>query len=219
MSKESIRPTRMEMLNTKAKLTLASKGHHILKQKRDALVPEFFRIVKKAKDLRSEVDAEMQAAFKSLAIAKAFHGDFFVETAALSAKKVPEISVKTRNIMGVKIAEIEGIDVKKDLETRGYSLQGSSAKFDDAIEHFEKALNLIIKLAEFETALRRLLREIEKTNRKVNALEYNIQPELAETIKEIAAHLNRIESEAFYALKVTKRKLTKAEEEAEAAFD
>jgi V/A-type H+/Na+-transporting ATPase subunit D len=204
----------MEMLNTKSKLTLASKGHYILKQKRDALVPEFFRIVKKAKDLRSEADREMALAFKSLAVAKAFHGDLFVETAALAAKKVPEITVKTKNIMGVKIAEIQGIDVKKDLAGRGYSVQGSSAKFDEAVEHFETALNLIIKLAEFETALRRLLKEIEKTNRKVNALEYNIQPELKETIKQIAAHLNRLESEAFYALKVTKKKLSKKEEEA-----
>ncbi|HLC47725.1 MAG TPA: V-type ATP synthase subunit D [Candidatus Norongarragalinales archaeon] len=215
--KESVRPTRMEMLNTKSKLLLATKGHHILKQKRDALVPEFFKIVKKAKNLRGEVDAEMAAAFKALAIAKAFHGDLFVETAAIASKKVPEIEVHTRNIMGVKIAEIRGIDVRKDLEGRGYSIQGSSAKFDDAVEHFEKALDLIIKLAEFETALRRLLREIEKTNRKVNALEYNIQPDLKETIKEIAAHLNRLESEAFYALKVTKKKLSKAEEAAQAA--
>lgn len=215
MSKETVRPTRMEMLNTKSKLVLASKGHHILKQKRDALVPEFFRLIKKARDLRREADTEMQLAFKSLAIAKAFHGDFFVETASLSSMKVPEINVKARNIMGVKIAEIEGVDVKKDLEGRGYSIQGSSAKFDDAVDHFETALNLIIKLAEFETALRRLLKEIEKTNRKVNALEYNIQPDLQATIKEIAAHLNRLESEAFYALKVTKRKLNKAAEEAE----
>ncbi|MEK6954209.1 MAG: V-type ATP synthase subunit D [Candidatus Micrarchaeota archaeon] len=214
MSKESVRPTRMEMLNTKSKLTLATKGHHILKQKRDALVPEFFKLVKKARDLRSQVDKEMQLAFKSIAIAKAFHGDLFVEMAAISSQNVPEIEVKTRNIMGVKIAEIKGIDVKKDLETRGYSIQGSSAKFDDAVEHFENSLNLIIKLAEFETALRRLLREIEKTNRKVNALEYNIQPDLKATIKEISAHLNRLESEAFYALKVTKRKLSKAQETA-----
>ncbi|MFH1257492.1 MAG: V-type ATP synthase subunit D [Candidatus Micrarchaeota archaeon] len=209
MSKESVRPTRMEMLNTKQKLLLASKGHFILKQKRDALVPEFFRLVKKARNLRKEVDAEMAKAFKALAIAKAFHGDLFVETAALGSKKVPEINVKTRNIMGVKIADIEGIDVKKSLMNRGYSIRGSSAKFDAAVEHFENALNMIIQLAEFETALRRLLREIEKTNRKVNALEFNIQPNLKETIKEIQAHLNRLESEAFYALKVTKKKLSK----------
>jgi len=209
MSNEAVRPTRMEMLNTKQKLVLASKGHYILKQKRDALVPEFFKLVKKARNLRREVDGEMAKAFKALAIAKAFHGDIFVETAALGSKKVPEINVKTRNIMGVKIAEIEGIDVKKSLIERGYSIRGSSAKFDAAVEHFENTLNMIIQLAEFETALRRLLREIEKTNRKVNALEFNIQPELKETIKGIQAHLNRLESEAFYALKVTKKKLSK----------
>jgi len=200
----------MEMLNTKQRLILASKGHKLLKQKRDALVLEFFQVVKKAKNLRSEVDGELKSSFRSLAIARAFHGDLFVETAALSSKKVPEIEVKPKNIMGVRIAEIRGVDVSKDLLSRGYSLQGSSAKFDEAVEHFEKSLNLIIKLAEFETALKRLLKEIEITNRKVNALEFNVQPRLKATIKSISDHLNRLESERFFALKLTKQRLAQA---------
>ncbi len=207
--KEGVRPTRMELLNTKQQLVLAKKGHTILKQKRDALVHEFFNVIRKAKDLRKEADEEMAKAFRALAIAKAFHGDLFVETAALASKKVPEIEVHGKNIMGIRIAEIKGVDVEKTLLDRGYSLQGSSAKFDEAVAHFEKSLSLIIKLAEFETALKRLLKEIEKTNRKVNALEFNIQPELASTIKEIGDHLNRLEAERFFALKVTKRRLAK----------
>lgn len=210
--KEGVRPTRMELLNTKQQLVLARKGHTILKQKRDALVHEFFNVIKKAKDLRMEADEEMAKAFKALAIAKAFHGDLFVETAALASKKVPEIVVHGKNIMGVKIAEIKGVDVEKTLLDRGYSLQMSSAKFDEAVAHFEKTLSLVIKLAEFETALKRLLKEIEKTNRKVNALEFNIQPELASTIKEISDHLNMLEAERFFALKVTKRRLAKEAE-------
>ncbi|MFH1107314.1 MAG: V-type ATP synthase subunit D [Candidatus Micrarchaeota archaeon] len=210
--KEGVRPTRMELLNTKQQLVLAKKGHTILKQKRDALVHEFFNIITKAKDLRKEADTEAALAFRSLAVAKAFHGDLFVETAALASKKVPEIEVTAKNIMGIRIAEIKGVDVEKTLLERGYPLQGSSAKFDAAVEHFEKLLNLVIKLAEFETALKRLLKEIEKTNRKVNALEFNIQPELATTIKEISDHLNRLEAERFFALKVTKKRLSKEAE-------
>ena len=210
MAVDSVKPTRMEMLNTKQKLILAEKGHKLLKQKRDALVLEFFKLVRKAKDLRGEVDSEVMAAFKALAIAKAFHGDAFVEANAIAAKRVPEIDVKSKNVMGIRIAEIKGVDVHKDLLSRGYSIQGSSAKFDAAVERFENSLNLIIKLAEFEAALKRLLKEIEKTNRKVNALEFNIQPSLRSTIKAIREHLNRLESETFFALKVTKRRLAKA---------
>ena len=211
MAGDAVKPTRMEMLNTKQKLILAEKGHKLLKQKRDALVLEFFKLIKKAKDLRGEVDREVMLAFKSLAVAKAFHGEVFIEANALAAKKVPEIEVRSKNVMGIRIAEIKGVDVHKDLLARGYSLQGSSAKFDAAVEHFENSLNLIIKLAEFESALKRLLKEIEKTNRKVNALEFNIQPALRATIKGIREHLNRLESETFFALKVTKRRLKKAE--------
>ncbi len=209
---EGFKPTRMEMLNTKQRLVLATKGHKILKQKRDALVLEFFRIVKKASNLRGQVDAELKLAFKSLAIAKAFHGDTFVQTAAMASKPIPEIEVKPKNVMGVRIAEIKGVNVEKDLMSRGYSIEGSSAKFDEAVEHFEKALNLIIQLAEFETALRRLLKEIEVTNRKVNALEFNVQPRLKKAIKSIADHLNRLEAERFFALKLTKQRLEKASE-------
>lgn len=207
---EAVRSTRMELLNTKQRLVLAEKGHKILKQKRDALVLEFFSIIRKAKDLRKEVDAEVAKAFKSLAIAKAFHGDFFVETSALASRQVPEIEVKSKNIMGIRIAEIRGVDVQKDLLSRGYSIEGSSAKFDAAVERFETVLNLVIRLAESESAIKRLLKEIEKTNRKVNALEFNIQPEMRRTVKEIAGHLNRLEAERFFALKVTKRRLSKA---------
>ncbi len=216
---EGVKPTRMELLNTKQRLVLATKGHKILKQKRDALVLEFFRIIKKAKNLREEVDTEMQKAFKALAIAKAFHGDLFVETAAMASKKIPEIEVKPKNVMGVRIAEIKGVNVEKDLVSRGYSIEGSSAKFDDAVEHFEKALNLIIQLAEFETALKRLLKEIEVTNRKVNALEFNVQPRLKNVIRGITDHLNRLEAERFFALKLTKKRLKTVAEAEELAPD
>ena len=209
---DNVRPTRMELLNTKQRVVLAEKGHKILKQKRDALVLEFFGIIKKAKDLRTETDRKVTEAQKSLGIAKAYHGDFFVETSSLAARKVPEIEVKTKNIMGIRIAEIKGVDVKKTLLTRGYPEQGSSAKFDAAAENFEDALQDIIKLAETESALKKLLKEIEKTNRKVNALEFNIQPKLKTIVKGITDHLNRIEAERFFALKVTKRRLSKAAE-------
>jgi len=210
--KGSIKQTRMELLNTKQRLALASKGHKILKQKRDALVLEFFGIVKKAANLRGQVDAQVKKANRSLAIATAFHGEDFLQVAALSARRVPEVEVSTKNIMGVRIPVIKGVSIQRSLTDRGYSIAGSSAKFDEAVADFEEAVNLIIKLAETESALRRLLKEIEKTNRRVNALEFNIQPEMKDIIRTIGMHLTMRESEQFVALKTMKRKLQKQAE-------
>lgn len=215
--KENVKPTRTELLATKQKLVLAEKGHKLLKQKRDALVLEFFQVIKKAKDLRAQLDIKVIDAYNSLAVAQALHSRGFLETAALSSQSVPEVSVSTKNIMGVKIPAIKGESINRTMLQRGYSLSSSSAAFDACVESFEQAVNLVIQLAETESSLKRLLAEIEKTNRRVNALEYNIQPSMKETIKEIIAHLNRLEGELFFSLKVTKRRLAKTAEEEEAA--
>ena len=213
--KEGLKPTRMELLNSKQKLALAQKGHTILKQKRDALVLEFFSIIKQAQDLRTQLDDQVLKSYKSLAVAEAFHGTTFLETAALSSHKVPQIDVSTKNIMGVRIPSIKGVYVHRTLLDRGYPIVGSSAKFDEAVSDFELAVEYVIKLAESEAALKRLLKEIEKTNRRVNALEFNIQPDLRLAIKDISQYLTLLENGLFVALKVTKRRLErkKAEEE------
>ncbi len=206
---ETVRPTRMELLNTKQKVTLAEKGHKILKQKRDALVLEFFNIVKKASDLRAQLDKKTLAAHKALAVARAFHGDAFIEAQTLAAVQAPHVSVSTKNVMGLKIPHISSPDFP---HSRIYSVHGTSAKFDEAVYAFREVLRLALQLAESETALKRLLMEIEKTNRRVNALEYNVMPSLRSIIKMITAHLSRLESEQFFALKVTKKRLEKAAE-------
>ena len=212
---DTVAPTRMELLNQKQRLVMAQRGHKLLKQKRDALVIEFFNVVKKARDLRSQVDAQMVSSHKKLAIARSVHGDLFVEANALAAITIPAVEVKAKNIMGVKIPLITAIDVRRNLLERGYSPLGSSAQFDDCVEAFETSLNGIIQLAETENSLRRLLKEIQKTNRRVNALEYNVQPTIRENIRLIQDSLNRLEAERFFALKLTKARLVKrAEEEA-----
>ncbi|OIO25860.1 hypothetical protein AUJ14_03135 [Candidatus Micrarchaeota archaeon CG1_02_55_22] len=216
MADDNVKPTRMELLNTKSRLVMAQKGHKLLKQKRDALVLAFFNEVKKAKNLRQQVNERVVEAHKLLALARSVHGDLFVEANALSSRNAPNVTVRTKNIMGVQIPEIESVKIERTLLDRGYSVYGSSAQFDDAVQAFEDALNLVVQLAETETALKKLLKEIEKTNRRVNALEFNIQPRFKETIKHIQDHLNRLESERFFALKVTKKRLQKTAE-AEAA--
>ena len=208
---ENVKPTRMELLNTKQKVILAEKGHRILKQKRDALVLEFFNIVKKAANLRSQLDTQTLKAHRALAIARAFHGDAFIQAQTLAAVAAPQVSISTKNVMGLRIPAISAPEFPP---TKVYSVHGTSAKFDEAVNSFRETLRLALQLAETETALKRLLKEIEKTNRRVNALEYNIQPDLKATIKMISSHLNRLESEQFFALKVTKKRLERAAEAA-----
>ena len=149
----------------------------------------------------------MGGAYKSLGVAEAYHGYYELESLALSIKKAPGVEVKGKNVMGVRIPEIKGTDVKKSTLERGYSFIGSSAKIDEASASFEQSLDMIIKLAETENALKRLLREIEKTKRRVNALEYIMIPSLKGKAKYISMRLDEIERDQFIALKIMKKKL------------
>ena len=160
---ENPNPTRMELLKAKSRVKLARKGHKLLKQKRDALVMEFFKILSKAQDLRSELNAQMKKAYTALAVAQAYHGMQEIESAALAVKRAPGVKVEVRNIMGVKIPSLEATQAEKQLLDRGYSVVGTSAKIDEVAEAFEKATDLVFKLSQTENAIRRLILEIEKT--------------------------------------------------------
>ncbi len=207
---EEIKTTRLELIETRKAIKLAENGHKLLKQKRDVLVLEFFKIFRKAKDMRSELNKEMQTSFSLLAIAQSFDGIFEVESAALSVKEAPGIEVKSKNVMGVRIPEIIGTSVTKTLEQRGYSILSSTARIDETAASFEKSLDLIIKLAETENALKRLIKEIEKTKRRVNALDYVIIPGLKQKVRYISLRLEEIEREQFISLKAIKERLENA---------
>ncbi|MBI5159268.1 V-type ATP synthase subunit D [Candidatus Micrarchaeota archaeon] len=207
---ETFNPTRMELLKAKEKIKLARKGHKLLKQKRDALILEFFKILEKAKDLRGELNAQMKKAFESIAIAQAYHGSVEVEAAALAVQRAPTVEVSVRNIMGVKIPSIQAGGIKeKTLLERGYGAMSSSAKIDETAQAFEKALTMIALLAETENALKKLIKEIEKTKRRVNALEYVVIPRLTEQSRTILFRLDEIERESFFMLKMVKKKMAR----------
>ena len=204
---EQVKPTRMELIKARGRIRLAKRGHKLLKQKRDALVLEFFKILERAKDLRSVLNERMKEAYGALAKAEAYDGVFEVESAALAVKRAPAVAIEVRNIMGVRIPSMESVDVKKSLAERGYSVVGTSAKIDAAAESFENSLDLVLKLAETENALKKLIREIEKTKRRVNALEYVLIPKLGEQGRDISFRLDEMERESFFTLKMIKRKI------------
>ncbi|HIH16683.1 MAG TPA: V-type ATP synthase subunit D [Candidatus Diapherotrites archaeon] len=207
MAEEDIKTTRLELIETRGRVVLAEKGHNLLKQKQDVLILEFFKILGKAKDLRNELNTQMTAAFQGLAVAEAYHGIHELEAVALAVKTASGINVQVKNVMGVKIPEIRGRDVKKTLTERGYSVVGTSAKIDEAASAFEGALEMVIKLGETENALKRLVREIEKTKRRVNSLEFILIPRLKEKVKIISMRLEGLERDQFIALKIVKKKI------------
>ncbi len=203
---ERFNPTRMELLKARARSKLAKKGHSLLKQKRDALVLEFFKILKKASDLRGRLNAQMKISYAALAIAESHHGVVEVESAAMAASRAPKVKVDVRNVMGVRIPTVE---VASDEHSEDFSSRiiSSNAKIDGAADSFKEALHMVVKLAETENAIRKLIKEIEKTKRRVNSLEYIIIPRLASQAKLISFRLDEMERDSFFMLKMMKKKL------------
>ncbi|MDD5023321.1 MAG: V-type ATP synthase subunit D [Candidatus ainarchaeum sp.] len=203
-------PTRMELLKLKGKIALAKKGHKLLKQKRDALILEFFKILKKAKNLRAELNSIIAEAYKSMYIAQLHHPAVELDSVALSCRREISLDMEVTNVMGVKIPIIEADNVQlKPLTERGYSISGTSVKIDDVVSKFGRVFEMIMKIAETETAIKRLILEIEKTKRRVNSLEFVLIPKLESEAKMILFRLDEMERDSFVSLKTIKRRLEK----------
>jgi len=211
-----VKPTRMQLIELKKRIKLSEKGHKLLKMKRDGLIIEFFELLEEAKKSQKEIAAAQIAAERAIAIASAVEGSIAVRSAALSMSREAHITLETKNIMGVVVPKIEATDVTTKLTQRGYGLVGSSARIDQAVEAYERLVMEIVRAAEVETALKKLLDEIEKTKRRVNALEFKVIPELKETKNFIAFRLEEMERENIFRLKRIKAKGEAAAEEAEA---
>ncbi len=208
MAATDVNPTRMELIKTKERIALAKKGHKLLKQKRDALILEFFKILKKAQDLRGILASKMAKAHKTLGMAQTYHTIQELTKVASDLRKDIEVDIQVRNVMGVKIPNIN-VDTASISVEPNYSLASTSAKIDYAVEDFSEIFGIVVKLAETETAMKRLIVEIEKTKRRVNALEFVLLPRLEDQKKMIAFRLDEMERDSFVSLKTIKRKLEK----------
>ena len=201
MSIADVKPTRMELIETKRKIKLSKSGYKLLKMKRDGLIMEFFELLPKVKDLRSQLSALYSDAMEKLAIAVAADGKTALESAANCLNKAPEVELSSKNIMGVVVPSVEVTAVEKSLEDRGYGLIGTSIRVDEAVHAFEKLSEMIILAAEGETTMKKLLDEIESTKRRVNALEFKVIPSLEEVAKYISFRLEELERESIFGLK------------------
>ena len=206
MAQKEVKPTRSELLQIKKKIKLTRAGHKILKMKRDGLVLEFFKILEQAKEIRQKVVDDYQVAMDKIAIAKAVDGVLAVQSAAFALKSHPEIKLRSKNVMGLVVPEIEATSIKSKVDERGYGVIGTSSYIDEAADAFENLAETIVLAAEVETTMKRLLDEVEKTKRRVNALEYRVIPDLQEAEAFIEFRLEEMERENIFRLKRIKQK-------------
>ena len=211
------KPTRSELIDIKRKIKLSETGHKLLKMKRDGLIIEFFQILEKARDIRGILTEEYRDARRSLTIAEGVEGTIAIKAAAFAPKDKPYVHIRPKNVMGVVVPQVESRSVKKKIVERGYGIIGSRSAIDDAVSAYELLVEDVVIAAEIETTIRKLLVDIEKTKRRVNALEFKVIPELTEAAAFISFRLEELERENTFRLKMIKQKSEKKAAEAKAA--
>ena len=205
---EGVSPTRMELLWLRRRVRLAEKGHDLLREKRDALIAEFLDVVGEVRGARKDAEDKLKEAFDYLIIAQAGLGVEEVRQLSLMTPQEISLDFSSRSIMGVSVPILElQKELTRNVTDRGYGFMDSSAAVDKCARSFEEALEKLIKLAELEEAVRNLAGEVEKTKRRVNALEYVLIPRLKATRKYIQMRLEEMERENFTRLKKIKTML------------
>ena len=210
---KDVKPTRKNLMQIEDRIELSERGHDTLEKKRDGLIMEFMDILDQAQDVRSDLEDAYERAQRSMDMARAMEGDVAVRGAAAALKEHPELTTQSKNIMGVVVPQIESSKVRKDLDERGYGVLGTSARIDEAADAYEELLAQIILAAEVETAMKKMLEEIETTKRRVNALEFKLLPDLRENQEYIEQKLEEQEREEIFRMKKIKAKKEQEEKE------
>ncbi|MFY9800316.1 MAG: V-type ATP synthase subunit D [Methanoregula sp.] len=201
---EQVKPTRMELMKKKAQIKLAEQGRDLLREKMDALIQEFFKILTTVSNSREELEQVSRSADFALLIAQAVDDPLTLKSASFATRKAITVSISGKNIMGVPVPVIEKKRVSKSILERGYGIISTSGRIDETAERFEAELDLLIELAETETAMRRLGSEIQMNRRRVNALEQILIPELKNQAKYIKNAIEEREREDLFRLKKVK---------------
>ena len=200
-----VTPNRSVLLQIKSRIKLTQGGHKVLKMKRDGLIIEFFEILEKARQMRAGVSSDYENAMKSITIARAVEGEVAVRSAAYALKADPQVNVTSKSIMGMVVPKVEADHIHVLMTDKGYGVISTSAYIEGSSIAFEKLLETIVRAAEVETTMKKLLDEIEKTKRRVNALEFKIIPELKESERFIKFSLEEMERENTTRLKHLKK--------------
>ncbi len=204
MARYEIAPTRTNLMRIKEDLEFALEGHELLEQKRDILVAELQRFTGLATKAQQDVDAALAGAFQSLMEAKLATGVSGVESAARAVNVNVELSVKERRVMGVAVPAVALAATEIPPH---YGPAMTSVWTDEAVQRFSRALNAIGVLAETQTAVLRLARAIQKTIRRVNALEKLLIPDYRDTKKYLEDSLEDSDRDALALMKLVKDRM------------
>jgi V/A-type H+-transporting ATPase subunit D len=195
MATLNVNPTRMELTKLKARLVTATRGHKLLKDKQDELMRRFIEMIRRNKTLRENVEKELIAVFKEFLVSSAIMSPEFLEEAVALPKEEITVDIRKKNVMSVNVPVMNF--VRKLAEDPGsiypYGYAQTSSELDDAISRLYAIMPQLLDLAEVEKSCQLMADEIEKTRRRVNALEYRTIPELKETIKFIRMKLDENE--------------------------
>ena len=195
MASTAVTPTRMVLNQLKGRLKTARRGHKLLKDKRDELMRQFMEVIRKNKELRLRVDAGLSEAFGALQVASSIMSPEMLEQALLYPRQSVELSVAYKNIMSVDVPEYSFTTKNNDpSEIYPYGFAQTSGELDDALDCLAKVFNDMLELAEVEKTMQLLAEEIEKTRRRVNALEYSTIPKLESNIRYITMKLEENEN-------------------------
>ena len=194
MASTTINPTRMELTRLKTRRTTAIRGHKLLKDKRDELMRQFLDIVRLNKELRQKVEQGLMAAHSAFTVASAVMGPEMLEQALACPKQGVSLDMKFRNIMSVNVPKYTFHTRTSDAsDIFPYGLAQTSGELDDAVEALSGVFQDMLELAQVEKTMQLLAQEIEKTRRRVNALEYVMIPEYEKNIKYISMKLDENE--------------------------
>ena len=194
MASATINPTRMELTRLKGRLKTATRGHKLLKDKRDELMKQFLEIVRKNRELRAKVEKGLEEANAAFTVASAIMSPEMLEQALLYPKQSVELNMHFHNVMSVNVPVYEFHTRNEDpTEIYPYGFAQTSGELDAALEALNRVFQDMLELAEVEKTMQLLAEDIEKTRRRVNALEYVMIPDMQEKIKYITMKLDENE--------------------------
>ena len=193
MAGTRVNPTRMELTKKKKKLLSATRDHKLLKDKRDELVRQFMDLIKENMDLRLKVEKGLKAANMEFAVARAGMSEQVLNTALMATGKTLEIKQQFKNVMSVEIPEFQTKNDIKENDIYSYGYAFTAGDLDDAVYSLSSVFEDMLKLAQVEKSCQLMASEIEKTRRRVNALEHVIIPEALDNIKYITMKLDENE--------------------------
>ena len=205
------KPTRMELSNLKKRRTVAVRGHKMMKDKRDELVRRFIIYARRNQKLREETEAKLQKAMQSFVLARAMMSNDDIEEALLYPARSIDVDQAVQNVLSIPVPKLT-LKTRQDGFVYPYGFATTGADLDSAVQALAEILPLMLELAEVEKATSRLADEIEKTRRRVNALEYVMIPQFDEAIHDIQMKLEENERGNTSRLMKTKEMLAKEAE-------